>query len=126
MSQPRDGAFVLVDCLGFRGIWRASTEKLLQKLNNIRRTVDEGLIESSLPYVAAHNIEVTIRLLSDTVAMSFQPKDEFDDVEIIGHAVEMALMVVPDVIRLFLLGDPALTLRGCISVGTHICDGNFL
>src|SRR5207302_870517 len=122
----REGAFVLVDCLGFRGIWKDSTEPLLKKLSNIRRTVDSGLQESEISSMNPEDVEVTIRLLSDTVAMGFQPKKDFKNVELTGWAVELAVKVVPDIVRLYLEGDPALALRGCISVGQHLCDGNFL
>jgi hypothetical protein len=122
----RDGAFVLVDCLGFRGTWKRDPERLIQKLNAIRYTVEEGLQDSEIAEMNPEDIAVTIRLLSDTVAMSFQPKKEFKNVELVGWAVERAVMVVPDIIRLFLEGDPILTLRGCISCGQHICTGNFL
>ena len=122
----RDGAFVLVDCLGFRGIWKRAPRRLIQKLNEIRHTVEEGLQDSEITEMNPEDIELTIRLLSDTVAMSFQPKKDFKNVEMVGWAVERAVIVVPDIIRLFLEGEPILTLRGCVSYGKHICTGNFL
>ena len=88
------------------------------KLNDILHTVDEGLQDfSEISQTNPQDIDVTIRLLSDTVAMSFQPKKDFKNVEMVGWAVERAVQVVPDIIRLFLEGEPVLTLRGCVSCG---------
>jgi len=124
--EMRDGAFVLVDCLGFRGSWKHAPEQLIQKLHDIRHAIDEGLGEDSELTMDPQQIDVELRLLSDTVAISLQPKKQFPNVETVGWAVERAVMVVPDIIRLFLLGQPALTLRGCVSCGKHLCAGNFL
>jgi hypothetical protein len=124
--EMRDGAFVLVDCLGFRGAWKREPERLIQKLHDIRHTVEEGLGDSKVNELNPEDIDFRIVLLSDTVAMSFQPKKDLKNVELVGWAVERAVMVVPDVIRLFLQDDPVLTLRGCVSCGQHLCAGNFL
>src|ERR1700674_111610 len=121
--EMRDGAFVLVDCLGFRGAWKREPERLIQKLHDIRHAVEEGFPAPEVTAMKTEDIDFRILLLSDTVAMSFQPKKDFKNVEMVGWAVERAVMVVPEIIRMFLQGEPALTLRGCISRGQHLCAG---
>ena len=128
-----DGAFCLLDCLGFKETSRRySPEDVIASMLKIEHRVHE-LIESSkdpwgvlvLEYLTVH-----IALLSDTVAVSVKfsnPKEHTRNetkhrASLVGYAVSL----VGEIIDLFLESEPSFALRGCLTFGSHIAKGNFL
>jgi|GEM_PF-2370935 len=127
----QEGAFALIDCLGFKGIWRRmenqDPEPLIRKLRQIEDTVSEQLQSKSglFEFHKDKDIEVNVRLLSDTVAISYQGGDDL--VEMPKGSVVFALcMTVVEILNLFVKEKPHLVMRGCISYGKHLSEGNFI
>jgi hypothetical protein len=130
----REGALILVDCLGFKGIWnRVDPEQLIRKLTSIE---DEALSAIATKYSASllsfGPIRFHLRLLSDTVVLSLQYEesaytngadpDERQKNLLVSVACECASALA----LLFVDSEIPLPLRGCISFGRHLCESNFL
>ncbi len=122
------GAFALMDCLGFKGLWKNGHEQLLSKLRLVRTSVLEGLqvFINNSNYPVRFNTDFfmpEVRLLSDRVAISLTHNEEkfdsFSDLLAITATIQA-------VANLFLQNEPHLFLRGCITHGQHLIDENFL
>ncbi len=145
----QEGAFALIDCLGFKGIWRTTKpEIVVSKLKKIDETVrsqlesadygpfrfqDTSEVKPSLKWfsdrIDPKNVKPDIRLLSDTVAISLQytgDKKGTDKNLVSVMLVKAMCGVVPRLLDLFLEDEPPLILRGRITYGEHICDRNFI
>lgn len=130
----REGAFALIDCLGFKGIWkRTDPILLLQKLSRIEQTVHDeiGSPFEGIPFkkLSFGPIKLNVRLLSDTVAISLQYEEragETPEKWQTNFLVGLICQAVVQVLDLFLKGEPHLVLRGCISYGEHLSEGNFI
>jgi hypothetical protein len=129
--RVQEGAFALIDCLGFKGVWkRTNPTLLLQKLSQIERTAVKQIAErEDLKHFSFSLITPRIRLLSDTVAISLQyekKEGETPDEYQKNYLVIIACHVVIQILDLFITGEPYLVLRGCITYGEHLSEGNFI
>ncbi|HEV7474602.1 MAG TPA: hypothetical protein VGN90_11170 [Pyrinomonadaceae bacterium] len=125
-----EGAFALIDCLGFKGIWKRTDPFLLvQKLSKIEQTVYAQIHKDAFNHFSFGPIKISVQLLSDTVAISlqYQPKsNETPESWQKNYLVMVICLSVIQVLDLFLEGDPPLVMRGCISYGEHLSEGNFI
>jgi hypothetical protein len=128
----QEGAFALVDCLGFKGAWKKTDPNLLiQKFSAIDKTVSEHVFSDvlALRYLSFGPIRAHVRLLSDTVAISLQyDRQEGKDPEKWQRNILVPLICdsVLKVLNLFLEGEPPFVLRGCITYGEHVSEGNVI
>lgn len=125
VESMSEGAFALIDCLGFKGIWQRegiTPEAVLNKLHKVR---DEALNGQWLEwYVSDVPTELKTLFLSDTTAISLKYKDSNTvHQNEHGYLVRWLGGIVCRVIQLFLDDAPHLVLRGCITYGRHISDG---
>lgn len=128
----QEGAFVLIDCLGFKGIWkRTDPELLLQKFSKLGPSIQErlGKLELLFSFGESERLRIHNRLLSDTVAISLQLEGreggEYSDSDR-QVLVCCACLITPLVMYWFLEGDPPLVLRGCVTYGRHFIENNFI
>ncbi|MDT7543625.1 MAG: hypothetical protein QOE33_3529 [Acidobacteriota bacterium] len=128
----QEGAFALIDCLGFKGIWkRTDPTLLLKKLSNIDKIINERVTSDAFAfkYLSFGPIRVHVRLLSDTVAISLQ-YETLEGKESINRQKNILVALMCDsivkVLNLFLDGEPPLVLRGCVTYGEHLSEGNFI
>jgi hypothetical protein len=70
----REGALILVDCLGFRGIWnRVDPEQLISRLHAIEAEAFSRVVPKySSSMLSFGPVRFHLRLLSDTVVLSIQ------------------------------------------------------
>jgi len=132
--RMKDGALVLVDCLGFRGIWnRVNPQQLIDRLKLIETEAAARVVPRySSSMLSFGPIRFHLRLLSDTVVLSIQYEpdayadgavpDERQKNLLVSVACESAAVLA----YLFMDSEMPLPLRGCVSFGGHLCDGNFL
>lgn len=127
----KEGAFALVDCLGWKGIWQVASEAVLvEKIKGIHSEVEVVVDEINSRHrdMTAGAINAQIRLISDTVAVSIQhekgsrPVDSLDK----AYLVRTAALCVVRIQRLLLAHRPQVALRGCISYGEHLVVNNFI
>lgn len=125
-----NGAFALIDCLGFKGVWqRTDVQLLLDKFRALESSIETELKGNSLlgTYIGGP-VDLRVQFLSDTVAISVQhgpaatTRTEHDN----NRLVYLAFTAVIKTLGLFLRPEPSLAMRGCITYGEHVCDGNFL
>lgn len=135
----REGAFALIDCLGFKGIWkrgdyRTAEEwkkyqlRLIEKLRAITKEVPKQVRAGARPYRHfSEPVVPGVNLLSDSVAISLQydedlpPKGRYKN-----YLAWLACESTLKVLDRFRQDNPALVLRGCITYGEHISEGNFI
>jgi hypothetical protein len=127
----REGAFALIDCLGFKGIWRRTDPQLLlKKLLEVEEAVRQQVAErEELKFFKFSPVVARIRLLSDTVAISLQYKHKEDLIPSESDKnwlVMIMCLLVVKILDIFITDEPPLVLRGCISYGEHISEGNFI
>ena len=128
----KEGALVLVDCLGFRGIWnRVDAKRLIGRLQSMEKLAAERIIPKySAANLSYGPLRFHLRLLSDTVALSIQYEaNSRDNPE--QRQLDLLASIACDsasvLATLFIDSDDMpLPLRGCISFGRHLCEGNFL
>jgi hypothetical protein len=136
----REGAFALIDCLGFKGIWKRTDQTipleehqtlLLGKLKRIMDKIQLQLI-AGLPYhLLRRGVILTASLLSDSVAISLRYEDDDKDdpskqrAKKIMEKREKSYLVwlicasTVRVLDLYLEDKPSLVLRGCITYGEY-------
>lgn len=69
----QEGAFALIDCLGFKGIWKRTDQTLLlEKLKNIMRRIHPQIIAGLPFHLLRRTFIITPSLLSDSVAISLR------------------------------------------------------
>jgi hypothetical protein len=130
----KEGALVLLDCLGFRGIWnRVDPEKLVNKLKSMEKEAAARVVSKySSSALSFGRIRSHLSLLSDTVALSVQYEEDgyksggYPDERQKDLLVSVACESAGVLANLFIDSEIPLPLRGCISFGRHLSDGNFL
>ncbi len=127
------GAFALIDCLGFKGIWQKKDPiKLLSKLKRIQAKV----ISNEFPkrfgfinHIFDDRFITEINLLSDTIAISVKcqthDKDNINEKHKMYLIIVISLIII-EVLDLYIIDEPKLILRGCVSFGEHIFENNFI
>ncbi len=138
-SAMREGAFALIDCLGFKGIWKRGDHRtaaelkkyqlrLIKKLRAITKEVPALAEAGARPYRHfSEPVVPGVNLLSDSVAISLQydeklpPKGRYKN-----YLAWLACESTLKVLDRFRRDTPALVLRGCITYGEHISEGNFI
>lgn len=125
----KNGAFAMIDCLGFKRIWkRTKPDVVIRKLLRLETSVKSQIISKMRDIRFMSDPIISIRFLSDTVVVSVQNKDivtknkKDNAAELVG----VCCLAIPLLLDMFLKDEPNLTLRGCITFGSHICDGNFI
>jgi hypothetical protein len=127
-----EGAFVLMDCLGFRGIWKKiDPELLLKKLRGIGRRIQPHIMNGIPFHLLRRDFIITASLLSDSVAISLRYEDfdrqgEREKNYEKNYLVWLICASTIKVLDLYLKEEPNLILRGNITYGKHANEGNFI
>ena len=118
----QNGAFALIDCLGFRGLWRNGREQLIAKLRLINENLENpDTYDLIVKDVSKHNVQV--KLLSDTIAIGVSSKT--GDGDKINDLITLTGIVMR-IMDIFLGNEPHILLRGCITHGEYLTEKNFL
>ncbi len=128
----KEGAFALIDCLGFKGIWeKYDAQVVINKLLNIDETIKRELSSSTtsvFEIIKSGYVIPKVKLLSDTVAISLKYESKFESVIGLSSAqlVGALCLIIPVIIDYFIETEPHLLVRGCITFGEHIMQENFI
>lgn len=123
----KEGAFALIDCLGFKGIWTRSEGRILEKISSINQVVRDSMpefLKQTKVEIDLNLYEYGIKLLSDSVAINVHKKPNAD---IIKHSELVVIAgLVKAIAHLYLSGEPPLVLRGCVAYGNYVVSENFI
>ena len=129
-----EGAFAMLDCLGFKGIWARHPNFTPEDLNKKFSGIEKELTEELTRYdksAAETNIQTVF--LSDTIVVSATAKQVIDGdmpadqrSEQKGWLLYLVALHCHILIRKFASSDPVLTMRGYITYGEHFVDRTFL
>lgn len=125
----KKGAFAIIDCLGFKGIWKregVDPVKLINRLisleDKFRKHLDLDIgIVKDLP---SDYVQSNVQLISDSIAISLTFDTDIQDRNRIS-SVDRLCRIVIRVLNYFLYEDPPLVIRGCISFGEHVSTKQF-
>jgi len=124
-----NGAFALIDCLGFKGIWKRYENEhnlLMAKLRSISKHAEIAANKAIGPEdisLGEGKLKIQVKLLSDTVAISLCGiKKSISP----GFVLLTMQQVVREIMELFINDRPHLFVRGCITYGKHVTERNFL
>lgn len=123
----RRGAIVMMDALGFRGIWRAYPDRALPKLQElpeIASVIVQGFADAPALRDSGFQIpSLSYTFLSDTIVICAQfdepersKRGGYDEVLLAGHATSAILSVAA------VFTEPALAYRGCLAFGEFEVD----
>ena len=133
----QQGAFALIDCLGFKGIWKRTDQALLlKKLKSIMQRIHPQIMAGLPFHLLRRTFIITPSLLSDSVAISLRYEDNIsaDDTDEQkakkkrvkrrekSYLVWLLCASTIKVLDLYLKGEPSLVLRGCITYGQYEHD----
>lgn len=136
VDQMDEGAFALVDCLGWKGIWNRKSDtdrtavephKVLEKIDKIEKRVADST-ELLRKMFASSILDIKykprVTFLSDTVVVSVptvKHRSRELTVEVKrGLAVHMACIAVSEVIEAFVEEAPFISMRGCVTFGSYL------
>ncbi len=124
------GAFAILDCLGFKGIWnRFDPQEILAKLIETDEVVQKACLPISLrfPSIDENAIVVDARLLSDTLVLSVKFRESNSNIEELAHhLVRFMCDLIGKVNNYFIKNKPNLILRGSVTFGEHLIQKNFI
>lgn len=124
------GAFALLDCLGFKGIWeRYDPQAIIQKLRAIEKIIEKDCspLASGFAIINSKRIVTKVKLLSDTVALSVTFHNAHNESESnANYLLGFISLLIVRINSHFLLHEPHLVLRGCVTFGDHLFEENFI
>ncbi len=124
------GAFALLDCLGFKGSWvEHGAKAIVDKLTKVEEIVSKQCepINLRFPSINENRIIAEVKFLSDTVALGVRFDDPGPETNEYRHEViRIACEVVARINSHFLLQEPSFLLRGCMTFGEYLMQGNFI
>lgn len=133
MQKPQRmdwGAIALLDCLGFKGIWKrheaSVVVKRFQELQQGVSDVVEKFVAESKVLAFPNQDDLTVRtaMFSDTIVISARSKNpDLSDQEK-GRLVLLTSLIASEACKSFSFGDPTILLRGSIACGQHLMEGS--
>lgn len=134
----QEGAFALIDCLGFKGIWKRNDQTLLlEKLKSVvskMQVVNDELLAEPPFRLLNREVNITLSQFSDTVAISLRyTSEQTDDTSEQkarnrtkrrekSYLVWLICNSTIRVLDIYLKGEPSLVLRGYITYGDYEHD----
>jgi len=139
----QEGAFAVIDCLGFKGIWQRFKGKeniILDRLCEISETVKNELDSEKYSgnlfgeyksFIKQKDVDFQARFFSDTVFISLVYKNELKEIDENKLAIKKGQLInaisniAVKILELFIKSEPYLTMRGCISYGEIVYQRDF-
>lgn len=127
----KEGAFALLDCLGFKGVWtrpeiKDDPEILVSFLEQVLAKAPAFASQRLAVQGLRGKVNFQIAFVSDTVAISACPSEDIQisDQER-GFLVYAVACAASEITAQFFSGPTPLLLRGCITYGRHVVRSNF-
>jgi hypothetical protein len=117
----REGAFAVLDCLGFKGAWARSTDAnaIMTFLKESKSHLDKSAIRKQIDVVFPGLIKTSVAFISDTVVIGIQAPQADQHLPPVarGYLALLAVTFCGEVINRFLSCPVPFTLRGCVAYG---------
>lgn len=120
-----EGAFALIDVLGFKGIWRrvSHVNEIVDKLKRVEK-YRADIVEKKIG--AAANLRLLSLSDSIVICAHFQEPDSQKQLPNRGTLVNLVCISVRELIREFAEGAIPMSIRGCVSYGQFHVEDNFI
>ena len=124
----QEGAFALLDCLGFKGVWRRVTDadQIVSKFQEIASRQDTVLAGFLSGHRSDDKQKLQVAFLSDSVAIGLRFEEGQENPHLRGFVVAYIVSIVNELIRRFALDPIPLALRGCVTYGQFRMEGNLI
>ena len=125
----QEGAFALLDCLGFKGIWErvGNPNEVITKFREIEKQIPEKLANSFSAVNAYPAFKIATAFLSDTITIATYIEDQRPPDERTKAVLVLATSLAAQLVADSFSKDPIpLLLRGCVTYGEFIVDGTLL
>lgn len=127
----RLGAVVLLDALGFKGIWNRFKPKVV--LDQLKKLKREGLrlvgYDRAGVLLLDKTFEHSVRCISDTIIVAVTIRGSaspgYPD-RLVHRAMLSAVLIASQLMDSALDGTPPLLFRGCMAAGRMNIDGDFM
>lgn len=131
MKGLRLGAVVLLDALGFKGIWNRFEPKVV--LDQLKKLKREGLRlvgdNRAGVLLLDETFEHSVRCISDTIIVAVTIRGSaspgYPD-RLVHRAMLSAVLIASHLMDSALDGTPPLLFRGCVAAGRMNIDGDFM
>jgi hypothetical protein len=123
-----EGAFALLDCLGFKGalVRGAKAEELVGFLRDARDRTQKSKGVNALDLILPDVLTTSVAFVSDTVVVSVRSKTEISmPAQGKGYLIMLAAGVCIDIAYRFINGPFPLAMRGCVTYGKFLAEENF-
>ncbi len=125
----QEGAFALLDCLGFKGIWErvAEPNNVVSKFRNMEKDIPIKIAELLPTLSTTPAFKVATAFLSDTVIVAAFVEDQRPPDDLSRGALKLAASLAAQTVAKSFCADPIpLVLRGCITYGQFLIDGTLI
>jgi hypothetical protein len=123
-----NGALLMMDALGFKGIWkRHAPDAVLRVLRQMREDLDTTLFEAQVQARRSNALQTyRTELLSDTVVVGVSMKRHGDQPSDLFGALYTAAGRASHIMRMASVSEVPLAYRGCIAVGEFHLEERFI
>jgi hypothetical protein len=121
----RRGAVVMMDALGFRGIWDrvAQPSDVFDKMESLRKRAESTMARHNVPEIGITDARATF--LSDTIVLVISARGDDADLDA-STAIVLAALRASDLMTEALERAPHLAYRGSIAFGDYEMKGPFV
>jgi hypothetical protein len=122
------GAVVLIDALGFKGIWRReSPSAVLRRLKSLRQAaLNLQGRDGTGVLLNDSGLRHRVRCMSDTIAITVVVKGPNAPRRGLYRAMLSATTLAGSIMRDALSAQPPLLFRGCVAAGEFLAESDFL
>lgn len=119
--QMNTGALVMLDALGFKGIWkRESAGDVITKLHRLKAAAVDAVNEHGEAMRDLVATDINVEFLSDTIVLGVSCGSK------VPLSLNAASHIAAQLIAHAAVERPAFALRGSVSCGEFLIDGNFI
>ena len=125
-----EGAFALMDCLGFKGVWNrgVTPDDIVKFMKETKDNADKSEMGRLLAAIVGPNLRICTAFVSDSVAISATPSQKAPLAEWEqGYLLFVVVAICLELMKRFSGTDAPVPLafRGCVTFGPHVVQDTF-
>jgi hypothetical protein len=125
----QEGAFALLDFLGFKGIWErvGNPDDVVKKFREMEKQIPERIASRIATLKSLPTLKVATAFLSDTITIAIYLENQRPPDDLSKGTLVLAVSIAAQMVADSFCRDPIpLLLRGCITYGEFIIDGTLI